>query len=177
MGRCLLGEYYWRMMSEQRFDEQWAQQLKKAKKKTLLWQRGSLPSEPEEITEESIVEYVRSLQPYIARANRFPLRQLNGIIRISSLSMVGGSLLCVRTPRYLKKAYVFLFLTKKMAWIYLLIFLSLQHLHGTISALFSVLAFTVNIVFIPLILDAPFNSLLKVLDRWATYLKSRYDSI
>ena len=91
-------------MSEQRFDEQWAQQLKKAKKKTLLWQRGSLPSEPEHITEESIVEYVRALQPYIERANRFPLRQLNNIIRLGSLSLVGGIILCIRTPKYLKQA-------------------------------------------------------------------------
>ena len=74
-------------MSDQHFKKRWGNQLSTARKKTLLWERVSLPSLPYDISEDSVVEYIGALQPYVERANRFSFLQLNKV-RIGTIGLL-----------------------------------------------------------------------------------------
>jgi len=164
-------------MSDQRFKKRWANQLSTARKKTLLWERGSLPSVPYDISEDSVVEYIRALQPYLERANRFPFLQLNKVLCITLRYVLGGCIVLMRLPKLFQQGYVYLFFTLKNVWIYMLILLLNLYFYGVLAGLFATLFLIIFIVFIPLIFDAPLAGLFDLFDRCTRYLWNKRDFI
>ena len=105
--RYLSEDDYWRIMSEQRLMNNG---LDEDSKENCFGKGRCHPNL--KTSPRSIVEYVRSLQTYIERANRFPLRQLNSIIASAVyLWWVGYPIF--RTSKYLRTSVC---MNKKMVW-------------------------------------------------------------
>ena len=97
-------------MSSTEFQRKWELECLELQLKILFWERPNLPKPPKQYTEESITEYLRTLSPYLKRAQHPVGHFCHGLIR---------SLL-----------YYFLFLP---AWIFSTIILSFLDLGGDLK--------------------------------------------
>lgn len=92
-------------MAEQ-FEEEWRRTFREERKKILLWERLFLPTVPVELTEESVLAYLKTVRPSIRRGRVLPLWMLNEILKMvpkiigwtgfALVSLIGGSAWCIQ---------------------------------------------------------------------------------
>ena len=164
-------------MANQYFTNLWTFRLQDARKKALLWERRSLPPIPDDVNEETVVEHLRAIQPYVERANRFPYRLLNSTLSTLLSYTLGICIILVRVPKLLNRAYVYFVCTPKNAWVYLPVWLSLVYFYGVYAGLLYTLILIPSVIVLPLLFKDFLLDLMDHFDRWAQYLWRKRDAI
>ena len=63
------------------FENKWAETFREKRKIVLLWERPFLPEAPTELTEESVLAYLKTVSPATRRGEILPLFVLNWVLR------------------------------------------------------------------------------------------------
>ena len=76
------------------FENKWAKTFREERKVILLWERPFLPEAPAELTEDSVLAYLKTVGPAIRRGKILPLFALNWLLRWG-IKLVGLALYVV----------------------------------------------------------------------------------